>query len=66
MLIDFVPSQAWFSGRLICEWSAGGHKIEPAVLFLHYQRENYRQSETSGPWTSLLINMWKDQRVSIG
>ncbi|MGA6960980.1 MAG: hypothetical protein WBY38_16310, partial [Candidatus Acidiferrales bacterium] len=32
MLIEFVPSQAWFSGRLISEWSTGGRKIEPAAL----------------------------------
>jgi hypothetical protein len=32
MLIDFVPSQAWFSGRLISEWITGGRKFEPATL----------------------------------
>jgi hypothetical protein len=32
MLIDFVPSQAWFSGRLISEWITGGRKFEPATV----------------------------------
>jgi hypothetical protein len=32
MLIDFDPSQAWFSGRLISEWITGGRKFEPATL----------------------------------
>jgi hypothetical protein len=67
MLIEFVPSQAWFSGRLTSEWSTGGRKIEPAALFkLKNGKTTDNQSQSSGRGPSLLINMWKDQRVSIG
>jgi len=66
MLIDFVPSQAWFSGRLISEWITGGRKFEPATLLQLKNGKTYRQPETSGRGPSLLIKMRKDQRVSIG
>jgi hypothetical protein len=66
MLIDFVPSQAWFSGRLICEWITGGREFEPAALLQPKYGKTYRQPETSGRGPSLLIKMRKDQRVSIG
>jgi hypothetical protein len=66
MLIDFVPSQAWFSGRLISEWITGGRKFEPATLLQRKYGKTYRQPETSGRGPSLLIKVRKDQRVSIG
>jgi hypothetical protein len=69
MLIEFVPSLAWFSGMIdfLNGLLAGTNSNLP--LFLTYfitNGLNYRQSESPGCGPNLLSRMGESRRVSIG